>query len=63
MSDTPQKTYLGDSVYAELESGMIKLYTDNGFGPQDVIYLEPEVYQALLKFVEMLNNSCPIANF
>lgn len=42
-----ERTYLGDSVYAELENGMIKLYTDNGFGPSNVIYLEPDVMDAL----------------
>jgi hypothetical protein len=28
------------------------LYTDNGFGPQNVIYLEPEVYAALVWFAQ-----------
>lgn len=44
------KTYLGDSVYCENEGFMLKVYTDNGFGPKDVIYLEPEVFQALITF-------------
>ena len=41
------KRYLGDSVYAEIEDGMIKLTTDNGAGLSDTIYLEPDVYRAL----------------
>lgn len=45
------KVYLGDSVYAEIESGMIKLTTDNGNGPSNTIYLEYEVYLALVEFV------------
>jgi hypothetical protein len=45
------KVYLGDSVYAELESGMIKLTTENGFGASNIIYLEPEVFDALTLFV------------
>ena len=44
-------TYLGDSVYAEIDGGMIKLTTDNGFGPSNTIYLEVSVYQALTRFV------------
>lgn len=45
------KTYLGDSVYAEMDNGMIKLTTENGFGPNNTIYLEPEVYQNLVEWV------------
>lgn len=40
-------TYLGDSVYAEMENGMVKLYTNNGFGPREIIYLEPSVMDEL----------------
>lgn len=47
------KTYLGDSVYAELnEFGQIKLTTENGYGPSNTIYLEPEVYLALTEWAE-----------
>ncbi len=50
------KTYLGDSVYAEVELGMIKLTTNNGYDddPRNVIFLEPEVCQSLLDFVRHL---------
>jgi hypothetical protein len=46
-------TYLGDSVYVRAESGMIELLTWNGYAddPRNRIYLEPEVYQALLTWV------------
>ena len=45
------QTYLGDSVYAEIERGMIKLYTDNGVhGKENIIYLELTVFQALVNF-------------
>lgn len=39
------KQYLGDSVYVELENGMIKLTTDNGYDddPRNIIYMEPNV--------------------
>lgn len=50
------KTYLGDSVYAEFEDGMIKLSTWNGYpdDPRNVIYLEEEVYLALQLYVASL---------
>lgn len=49
------KVYLGDSVYAEMEpSGMIVLTTDNGEGASNTIYLEAEVYEALVRWVDSL---------
>ena len=45
--------YLGDSVYAEAEGGtggMVCIYTDNGYGPRNVIYLEREVFLALVAY-------------
>lgn len=50
------KTYLGDSVYAEIERGMIKLTTENGYpdDPRNIIFLETEVYDALQKWVVKL---------
>ncbi len=52
-----RKTYLGDSVYVEEEgeTRMIKLYTNNGFGPSNIIYLEPEVWEALVRWKEESN--------
>lgn len=44
------KRYLGDSVYAEIDQGMIKLTTENGDGPSNTIYLEPEVMIQLHRF-------------
>jgi hypothetical protein len=49
------KTYLGDSVYAEIApTGLIRLTTNNGYSddPRNVILLEPEVYDALVMWVE-----------
>ena len=48
MSD---KAYLGDSVYVEVEHGMLKLTTENGDGPSNTIFLEPEVYDALTQYM------------
>lgn len=49
-----QRVYLGDSVYAEIEDGMLKLMTDNGYGPSNIIFLEPKVYAALTLLVERI---------
>jgi len=46
-------TYLGDSVYAAVEGGMVVLTTEDGSGPAlatNRIYLEPEVMAALLRW-------------
>jgi hypothetical protein len=48
------KDYLGDSVYVDFDGYMICLTTENGMGPTNTIYLEPEVYKALLSYVERL---------
>lgn len=55
----PQKVYLGDSVYAEIEHGMIKLTTENGLpsGPSNTIFLEPGVYNSLVAFVQALQGN------
>jgi len=47
------KNYIGDSVYADFDQhGQLVLTTENGYGPSNTIYLEPEVYHALLEYVE-----------
>jgi hypothetical protein len=50
------KDYLGDSVYIEIEDGMLKLYLDNGRGPSDTIHLAPEVYDALTRYVARIES-------
>ena len=42
-----EKRYLGDSVYAEFDGYGITLTTENGYGPSNIIYLEPQVLAAL----------------
>ena len=49
------KAYLGDSVYVEVENGMVKLTTDNGLGPSNIIFLEAQVMDALIDWYERLN--------
>ena len=50
------KDYLGDSVYAEIENGMVKLTTENGCGASNEIFLEPEVIAALNRYVERIKS-------
>lgn len=58
------KSYLGDSVYADIENGMIKLTTENGkpYDPSNIVYLEPEVYDSLLQFVKNLKKTGQIVS-
>ena len=54
MGGNTLKEYLGDSVYAEINNaGFIILTTENGHpdDPRNKIYLEPNIYNALLRFV------------
>jgi hypothetical protein len=48
------KDYLGDSVYVDYDGYSLTLTTENGAGPSNTIVLEPEVYRALLSYVERL---------
>lgn len=48
------KVYLGDSVYVEVERGMLKLTTENGMGPTNTVYLEAVVLKQLLAYVQRL---------
>ena len=48
-----EKTYLGDSVYAEVDDYCgITLTTENGGGPSNTIYLEAEVMAAMAKYAK-----------
>lgn len=51
-----KKAYLGDSVYARNENGMLALTTENGYGPSNEIFLEPEVIEAMFMFLERTRN-------
>lgn len=50
---TALKQYLGDSVYADIENGMVKLTTENGLpnDPSNVIYMEPSIVVALNNYI------------
>lgn len=43
------KTYLGDSVYCEITDDQIILTTENGFGASNTIYIDANVYIALMR--------------
>lgn len=51
------KTYLGDGAYAEFDGFGIMLTAENGIAVTDRVYLEPEVYDALTRFVESLKKA------
>lgn len=48
---TEKKAYLGDGVYAEFSGYDISLTVDRG-GRKEVVYLEPEVFDALVAFAK-----------
>ena len=48
-------TYLGDGLYAMFENGQIVLMANDRHHPTDTVYLDyPDVYNALVAFVERL---------
>jgi hypothetical protein len=52
------KAYLGDSVYVELnEHGQLVLSTSDGISVSNTIYLEPEVFRALVRYVKEQENA------
>ena len=53
----PKKpSYLGDSVYVEFDGFMLGLYTDNGFGPSNEIFLERSVLKNLNDYANEVDN-------
>lgn len=49
------KTYIGDSIYAEVVHDQLKLTTENGEGPTNTIYFDPEIWDSLVIWVRSLN--------
>lgn len=45
-----EKEYLGDSVYIEVENGAFKITTEDGIEVTNTIFLELEIYRALVKY-------------
>ena len=50
------ETYLGDAVYACIAGDVLCLFTKNEDDSENVIYLEPEVIDALNTYVEWINS-------
>ncbi len=46
------RDYLGDSVYATFDGYITTIYLDNGMGAHTQIVMEPEVLEALDRFVK-----------
>lgn len=48
------KTYLGDGVYVQIESGQIKLTSEDGVSELNTIYLDLYTLEALNKYVKSM---------
>ncbi len=48
------KTYLGDGAYVEFDGFALVLTTEDGVSVTNRIVLEPQVYDALRRYVETL---------
>lgn len=53
------KQYLGDGLYADYDGYHIVLTAENGISASDTVYLDPQVYTALMAYVERLQNVTP----
>jgi hypothetical protein len=53
MSDI-QKTYLGDGLYAEFDGYMLTLKANSADHPSDTVFIEPAVWNALVKFIKQM---------
>jgi hypothetical protein len=49
-----EKVYLGDGVYAFYDGFHIYLYTNEGYGPKNLIALEDAVLQALIDYARKI---------
>ncbi len=50
------KQYIGDAVYVDFDGFGIVLTTEDGIRATNRIVLEPEVYSALVRYVEALQD-------
>jgi len=48
------KTYLGDGVYVDYDGFSLIITTNNGVVDTNEIYLEPEVVNKLVAFLELI---------
>jgi hypothetical protein len=48
------KEYIGDGVYVDFDGFQLRLTTEDGYNATNTIYLEPNVYEHLVAYVERL---------
>jgi formylmethanofuran dehydrogenase subunit D len=48
---TFSKDYMGDGVYVEVQHGSLVITTEDGTGAQNTIYVEDQVWAALVRYV------------
>jgi hypothetical protein len=48
------REYLGDGLYAEFDGWQIRLFAHSGVNSTNVVFLEPDVLAAFLRYVERL---------
>lgn len=53
------KSYLGDAVYVNFDGYYLILTTEDGVSSTNTILLEPEVYAALVRYVQALPKETP----
>lgn len=51
------KEYIGDGVYVTFDGCMLRLTTEDGIRTTNEIFLEPEVYAGLVRYVERLKQA------
>jgi len=53
MPEQPAATYLGDGLYVTAEDwGQVELFTHNGLGKTNQVFLEPSVLEAFERWLE-----------
>jgi len=58
-----KKTYLGDGLYASFDGYGIQLTAENGIEISDRVYVEPQVYEALIQFARSINTEHNVNHF
>lgn len=49
-----EKRYLGDGVYVDHDGYQLRLTTEGSLDGENVVFLEPSVYEALVRYVDDL---------
>lgn len=52
----PEPTYLGDGLYAAFDGLMVRIFATDGVTITNVVYLEPEVLNAFMRFAQTLRS-------